>query len=140
MNNIFERISAVRTNFYSRSIKQPNVIYMNMADYRLLCEWAGQQSMVACNDTGGIYGEVAVIDSKPIEILGMRIVKKAGANLECRTDTQPTKDCVTAENIRKLADSMRAAGVKLPRCGHGLIRAYCPWCKEEEFSHERTRH
>ncbi len=89
MSDIFERIFAERNAFFAKSGKQPNVIHINMADYRALCEWAKDKWTTAgstrINFHGGELMTRKTPESKPDTILGMRIIKRAG-EMECAFD------------------------------------------------------
>jgi hypothetical protein len=84
VNDIFDRISRemIKTG------DARNIIYMNMADYRALCEWAKDKWTAGATHVyfpGGILMTRETAEPKPDTILGMKIIKRAGA-MECAFD------------------------------------------------------
>lgn len=79
MTDIFDKIVAAKEKFCATSGNQPNMIYMNMADYRALCEWAKDKWVDESTDVNFLDskdGAHGMPEPKPSEILGMKIIKR----------------------------------------------------------------
>lgn len=83
--NIIEKIGEVRNAFFRANGFLPNAINMNMADYRQLCEAAKDYWLPRTTKPShctGVPLEKKSSDARPMQIMLMRIVKRAG-EMEC---------------------------------------------------------
>lgn len=121
MSDILERILSVKNKAWTKTGRQPNVIRMNMADYKELCA-------VAAADESP-WAELSYDDKKkPSAICGMRIKKRAG-EMECVFDENtPAVDCMTAETLRKFSEYLKEMTIKPETCEHGMIKCDCSRC------------
>lgn len=85
MPDIINRIYALRYKTWKELGKEPNTIYMSISDYRQLCEAAKDYWLPRTTKPShctGVPLEKKSSDARPMQIMLMRIVKRAG-EMEC---------------------------------------------------------
>lgn len=101
---IINQINALKYKMWARLGKEPNTIYMNIVDYRRLCEEAKDFLTVGADKSDGEMLARSYSTPRLTQIMLMRIVKRAG-EIECAfvqlNDGGRLPAFVTAEPIFK---------------------------------------